>query len=86
MPFNHIIATCRFDSLGPETSKVQRRSIPDSGILVVGGASWGDESYMFSYCFCREMRSPGGSCFPLCNLLKNSVTSGVILKVNMRVY
>ena len=30
------------------------------------------------YCFCREMRSPGGSCFPLCNLLKNSMTSGVI--------
>ena len=38
------------------------------------------------YCFCREMRSPGGSCFPLCNLLKNSVTSGVILKVNMSLF
>ena len=35
---------------------------------------------------CREMRSPGGSCFPLCNLLKNSVTSGVILKVNMSLF
>ena len=32
------------------------------------------------------MRSPGGSCFPLCNLLKNSVTSGVILKVNMSLF
>ena len=38
------------------------------------------------YCFCREMRSPGGSCFPLCNLLKNSVTSGVIFKVNMSLF
>ena len=38
------------------------------------------------YCFCREMMSPGGSCFPLCNLLKNSVTSGVILKVNMSLF
>ena len=38
------------------------------------------------YCFCREMRSPGGSCFPLCNLLKNSVTSGVIIKVNMSLF
>ena len=38
------------------------------------------------YCFCREMRSPGGSCFPLCNLLKNSVTSGVISKVNMSLF
>ena len=43
MPFNHIIATCRFDSLGSETSKVQRGSIPDSGRLVVGGASWGGQ-------------------------------------------
>ena len=25
-------------------------------------------------------------CFPLCNLLKYSVTSGVILKVNMSLY
>ena len=32
------------------------------------------------------MRSPGGSYFPLCNVLKNSVTSGVILKVNMSLF
>ena len=37
--------------------------------------------YSTVYCFCREMRSPGGSCFPLCNLLQNSVTSGVILEL-----
>ena len=42
--------------------------------------------YLFVYCFCREMRSPGGSCFPLCNLLKNSVTSDVILKDNMFIW
>ena len=28
------------------------------------------------------MRSPGGLCLSHCNLLKNSVTSGVVLKVN----
>ena len=42
--------------------------------------------YCLLYCFCKEMRSPGGSCFPLCNLLKNSVISGVILKVNMSLF
>ena len=28
------------------------------------------------FTICREMRSPGGSFFPLCYLLKNSVSSG----------
>ena len=49
--------------------------------------NWDVKHLLFTvYCFCREMRSPGGSCFPLCNLLKNSVTSGVILKVNMSLF
>ena len=30
-----------------------------------------------------EMRSPDGSCFSLYNLLKNSLTYSVIIKVNM---
>ena len=32
------------------------------------------------YCFGREMKSPGGSCVPLCNLLKNSLFNVAHLK------